>query len=475
MKACILYPSCLWDVKTMQQLLLWMQQHLVITVLGTVTAVALCVGAIALPLTLGPSEPAMESVPPTTTTTATPESLIAASRTTTTTTTTTTTKSTTRRTVKPPPIVMETDDIKDTSVEREEIVRPDPNTINVNYVKENFGGQGHLIGIDVSRHNGDIDWEKVKSSGVDFAIIRCGGRGYGTGAIYADTNFYQNIEGAIKAGIPVGIYFFSAAINEYEALEEAAYVIEVIKNYKEHITWPVAFDFEVFDTDRLIGISDTTITDNAIAFMDTIAAEGYTPMLYCDRNKMWNRFETARLSRYRLWMAQYVNTLDQKRFNGEHAIWQCASDGKIDGIKGRVDMNIAYSDLSKATGPLPERLPSSYPTHFDGFSFTAVCEEVEVNVNGLNARLTPYTTYPNKWATLPRGTKLLRTGIDESKGWSRLEINGVTVYVSSQYVTMLRKTETTTTATTTTTTTTTQPSSTNESSASSSSTSATTG
>lgn len=444
----------------------------VIAVLGVATLAVL--GAVVLILHRDAATPTATHVTTTTATvtcaatTATQTTTAAqttAATTTVSTTRPTTTKKTTRRTVAPPPIVVEPENVKDDTADnkKDESIQKPTNTDGVSFahVRDAFGGKGNYIGIDVSRHNGDIDWKKVKAAGVHFAIIRCGYRGTESGVVYEDAKFKDNIEGALAADIKVGAYFFSAAKTETEALEEAAFVIKVLEPYKDRITWPIAYDFEIFDYDRLTGVDYTTITDNAMAFMDVVAQAGYTPMVYSSRNMFWNQWETARLSPYRVWMAQYVNTLSQKKYDGEHVMWQCASDGRVDGIKGNVDYNIAYVDLGATASPLlPEKAPDSYPVNFKDRSFTLVCEQVKTT-SALNGRITPYDKLPNKWATFKKDTVLLRTGIDEKNGWSRIEYNGITLYVSSQYVQFVRTTQTTTTtvtATTVSTTTTTETS-----------------
>ncbi len=371
------------------------------------------------------------------------------------TTTRKTTKRTTHRTVAPPPIVVEPDNVTDDTVQKpdDSVSKPAaPNGVTIDHVKYQFGGAGNLIGIDVARHQGTIDWKKVKAAGISFAIIRCGYRTTVGGEVYADAHFKTNIEGALEAGIPVGIYFFSAAKNETEALEEAAFVVEILKPYKEQISWPVAYDFEIFDYDRLKGVDYTTVSNNALAFMDVIADNGYTPILYSSRNMLRDCFETARLSKYRVWMAQYVNTLDQKKYPGDHAMWQCASDGRVDGIDGDVDLNIAYRDLGNTPSPvLPDPDPTAFPTDFTGFSFKTVCEEVKVK-KAIGLRIAPFSDRPNIWTTAKKDQLFVRTGIDEKNGWSRLHADGVTVYVKTDQLTFMRTTVTTTTTVPTTTT-----------------------
>lgn len=211
------------------------------------------------------------------------------------------------------------------------------------YYTEN-GKKVSYEGIDVSSHQKDIDWEKVKAAGIDFAIIRVGFRGYGTGAIVPDEYFTKNIEGALAAGIKVGVYFFSQAINEAEAVEEAELVLEQIKNY--NITYPVVYDAEDIsnDTARTDGLLGAQITSNCIAFCDKIKAAGYTPMIYANKRWFLTRLDLTRLTDYDLWHAAYVDAPDTPYM---YTMWQYSSSGKVDGINGSVDLNISFVDYSK--------------------------------------------------------------------------------------------------------------------------------
>lgn len=380
------------------------------------------------------------------------------------TTTTTTTGRTTRKvipSVKPPVIRVEQNEVTTTKRTETRVtgthtdyqpVRPD--RVSLPDLPHLYGSNGQLVGIDVWRGTEEIDWPTVKQAGIRFAMIRCGYRTTVGGVVYKDANFDKNIRGALDAGMPVGVYFFSAARTRQEALEEAAFTLEVIKEY--NITWPVAYDFETFGSDRLTGVSNTTITDNAMAFMDYIAQNGYTPVLYSYRNALWNNWEAARLGAYRVWMAQYAE-LPKKSYGGDHAIWQCASDGIVPGIaeKNYVDLNIAYMDFSKPhTALLNEPDPSTFPTEFSGFSFTEVSDKVALQ-SACALRIAPDEKKPNIWRHAEKGLTLVRTGVDEKTGWSRLLLNGVTVYCPSDKLQYLGQIPTTTTTTTTTTTVTT--------------------
>lgn len=221
-------------------------------------------------------------------------------------------------------------------------------------------------GIDVSQHNGDIDWKKVKNFGVDFAIIRVGGRGYGSaGNIYKDDDAQKNIEGALAAGVKVGVYFFSTALNEQEAIEEAKYTCSVIRDYD--ISYPVVYDHEGYDQKeyRNYGLSREVRTKSAIAFMDYVEAQGYEPMIYSSSAHFRDDSEwlTSELEQeYNVWVAQYWEYKDGSgnwkqysdyemaknnptSYNGRYTIWQFTSEGKVDGINSTgVDMDIEYYD-----------------------------------------------------------------------------------------------------------------------------------
>lgn len=194
-------------------------------------------------------------------------------------------------------------------------------------------------GVDVSKYQANIDWEKVAADGVEFAMLRLGFRGMGTnGTCELDPYFVQNIEGALAAGIEVGVYFFSQAITVEEAVEEAEFVIEHLKDYP--ITYPVAYDTEAitsYAAARANKMPKELRTDCAIAFMDTIAAAGYKPMLYANTGWLIMKLDLERLSAYDLWYAYYG---DDIYYPYHFTMWQYTSSGKVNGITGSVDMNI---------------------------------------------------------------------------------------------------------------------------------------
>ena len=201
-------------------------------------------------------------------------------------------------------------------------------------------------GIDVSEFNHSINWALVKRSGVEFAMIRVGYRGYGTeGNFKEDANFRINIESAKKAGVPVGIYFVTQATNRNEAIEEANWVINKLKGYS--IDYPVAIDIERSakpnGLGRADGLDKNTRTYLAKTFCQTIQSAGYTPLVYTNVDWATNKLDMSQLSAYDTWIASYKQNIQSgPSYNGKYAIWQHTSSGKIDGILGNVDLNICY-------------------------------------------------------------------------------------------------------------------------------------
>lgn len=219
-------------------------------------------------------------------------------------------------------------------------------TISAEEAVNKFENDGQSAGIDVSAHQGKIDWAQVKASGIEFAMIRCGFRGYTAGSIYEDAYFRSNIKGAVNNGIMVGIYFYSVAMNEEEALQEAAWVVEAIKSYR--ITYPVVYDFEDFHRGRTNGISSAQATSNAITFLNYVASKGYTPMMYASKNDITSNFDKSRLSGYKFWLAHYTS---ETNYTGSYQMWQYTSKGSVPGISGGVDMNVAYFRYGSVAEP----------------------------------------------------------------------------------------------------------------------------
>lgn len=204
----------------------------------------------------------------------------------------------------------------------------------------------NIYGIDVSEHNGTLDWAKIKASGISFAIIRTG-----YGVRYKDPQFETNIRGALAQGIPVGIYHFSYALSAAGATREADYVISLLEPWKGKITLPVFFDFE-YDTirygeDNGVTLGKQAFNDHAVAFLEKVKAAGYIPGIYYNLDYK-NRFvDATRLGDYVQWYAQYNTTASWTGYD----LWQYSSSHTISGISGRFDINVA--DESFLTRYLP--------------------------------------------------------------------------------------------------------------------------
>lgn len=192
-------------------------------------------------------------------------------------------------------------------------------------------------GIDVSHHNGDINWTKVKNSGIEFAIIRTG---YGIkNDSQIDKKFKQNIEGAKKAGIDVGVYHYSYATNSRQAVDEAKFCLQIVADYD--LDYPICYDIE---DENIFKYNKQTKTDMCISFCDTIEMSGHYAMLYANPNWLNNHLYSEQLlKRYDLWLAHYG--VDNPSF--ACGIWQKTDKGKVDGINGYVDLDIAYKDYKK--------------------------------------------------------------------------------------------------------------------------------
>lgn len=194
-------------------------------------------------------------------------------------------------------------------------------------------------GIDVSKYQEKINWEKVKADGVEYAFIRLGLRGYGSGKLVMDEYYDQNMREASAAGVETGVYFFTQAVTVEEAVEEANYVIENLTDYE--VTYPIVFDVEMIvgDDGRANDLSQELRTDICIAFCDTIQAAGYTPMIYGNIRCFTQMLDMSRLEAYEKWYAFYD---DYMYMPYEVSVWQYSESGSVDGIKGKVDMNISY-------------------------------------------------------------------------------------------------------------------------------------
>lgn len=194
------------------------------------------------------------------------------------------------------------------------------------------------LGIDVSVWQGQIDWKKVKAAGVDFAMIRVGYRGSEQGVLKEDTYAQTNYAGATAAGIKVGAYFFSQAITVEEAVEEAKYLLNLIKDWK--VDMPIVFDWEfVGGGSRTDGITARTLTNCSKAFCDTVSAAGYKSMIYFNTDQSFNSLYLRELTDYKFWLAQYDTVLN---YPYKIDMWQYTETGSVPGIKGNVDINLYF-------------------------------------------------------------------------------------------------------------------------------------
>ena len=193
-----------------------------------------------------------------------------------------------------------------------------------------------VMGIDVSKWNGTIDWTQVKASGVNYVIIRCGYRGSSQGALIEDPKYKANIEGATKAGLKVGVYFFSQAVDEVEAVQEASMVLSLVSGYK--ISYPIFLDVEA-SGGRADNISKETRTAVCKAFCQTIQNSGYTAGVYANKTWLTNKIDTSQLGNYKIWLAQYAAA---PTYTGRYEIWQYKDSGSVPGISGHVDLNLSY-------------------------------------------------------------------------------------------------------------------------------------
>ena len=199
-------------------------------------------------------------------------------------------------------------------------------------------------GIDVSFYQQEIDWRQVKASGIDFAMIRLGYRGYRVGNVLLDECFEANVEGALAAGLDVGVYFFSQATTVQEAAAEADFVLSYIQDYD--IRYPVVFDWEVIygNNARSDIVSVQTLTNCAKTFCDKIAAEGYTPMIYANKRLALLKYDQRQLQAYDFWLAEFSS---RPSYYYDYKIWQYTERGRIEGIEGNVDLNISFVNYSE--------------------------------------------------------------------------------------------------------------------------------
>lgn len=298
------------------------------------------------------------------------------------------------------------------------------------------------LGIDVARYQGTIDWEQVAQSGVDFAIVRVGYRGMSNGDITPDPNGRYNLQEAAKAGIPLGAYFFSTAVTEEEAQEEAAWVADLISCYP--ITYPVVYDCENFnDPDsRQFNMSKQERTDVALAFLEAIEKAGYEGMFYASKvdmelEKSW---DVSRIEEdYKIWVAQYPalpypETVESS-YSGIHHMWQYSMEGSVPGIRQPVDLNIAYFGYDGIEPPHSKKIPDEVEPDIEAMlDFEDVSDLVtakeETNLRNIPSQDTDSLVL----RTLVNGEVVQRIAVS-TNGWSKLVIDGNIYYAVSNYLT----------------------------------------
>lgn len=222
-----------------------------------------------------------------------------------------------------------------------------------------------VVGIDVSMHNKTVDFNKVKADGIDFVYVRVGYTGYTKKklSLNYDPYYQENITNALAAGLQVGVYWYSQALNEEEALQEANMLLNVIGSY--NITMPVVYDYEfagVGEDGRLdsANLSKAQMTANSLAFLNRVSQMGYTPCFYANYSFLKNRVNASQISSIaKIWLAHYNTSTD---YPGDYEYWQYTSDGRVNGISGRVDMNVWYQGAQAAVPTAPGTPNVTQPT-----------------------------------------------------------------------------------------------------------------
>lgn len=339
--------------------------------------------------------------------------------------------------------VAQMDDIDDPQAEENSDGEGRGAVVEISSIKNEYETSGVTYGIDVAKWQGNIDWQQVASSGVEFVIIRVGYRAETTGVIYEDPCAKYNLQQAQAAGLKLGAYFYSTAVNAQEAAEEAAWVTNFIAQYP--ITYPVAYNCENFKsaTSRQYTLTKEERTVVAMAFLDYVQSKGYEPMFYASRNELTDNidWETDKLTaKYKIWVSQYPDSpypdTPSSSYTGTHAVWQYTSNGAVAGISKGTDINVAYFGYSQVASPkdttTPVQLAEADPEV--GIKFTEVNETVTAK-SETNLRTVPSSANEDTIVVkLKNGETATRTGIGNN-GWARIIYNGQKLYAVSSYLT----------------------------------------
>ena len=294
-----------------------------------------------------------------------------------------------------------------------------------------------VLGIDVAKYQGTIDWQALDGAGVKFAMVRLGYRTAEDGVIVEDSIARYNLQEGARAGIPMGAYFFSTAISKEEAKEEAAWVSDLVAKYP--ITYPIVYDCEGFLDNRQKALSNSERTDIALAFLKEIKRLGYEPMFYGSKSELENNWDMGPIEKhYKVWVAQYPDVpypeTPMSSYQGKHAMWQFSKSARVVGLEQSVDMNLAYFAYDGIEPPKDSEPPEeAFPDPEALMRFTE-CQETVTAKEKTNLRSIPDQGEDSQILyTLLNGETALRTATSDS-GWSRLEYNGAVCYAVTSYL-----------------------------------------
>ncbi|MBR4990586.1 MAG: glycoside hydrolase family 25 [Oscillospiraceae bacterium] len=297
-------------------------------------------------------------------------------------------------------------------------------------------------GVDVARYQGTIDWSRMATSQVDFAMVRLGYRSAADGNIVEDPNARYNLQEAQKNEIMLGGYFFSTAVSEEEAIEEANWAADLIDQYS--ITYPIAYDCEGYNEpeSRQYGLSKKERTDIALAFLKQIEKRGYEGMFYSSKNELEDDqgWLTSKIEKdYKIWVAQYpavaYPATEKTTYSGKHHMWQYTTNGVVPGVSQNVDMNVAYFGYKEINDPISDIPPEEAEPDVE-----AMLNFQEVNETVTAKESTNLRSIPSQGEdsivlyTLQNGEEATRIAVSDS-GWSKVEFNGNIYYAVSSYLT----------------------------------------